>query len=47
MGDSGSLFLGFTLAVLAIAQQQQASDVFAVIGVPTLIFMLPILDTAW
>ena len=46
MGDSGSLFLGFTLAVLAIAQQQQASDVFAVIGVPTLIFMLPILDTA-
>jgi len=45
MGDSGSLFLGFTLAVLAIAQQQQASDVFAVIGVPTLIFMLPILDT--
>lgn len=46
MGDSGSMFLGFTLAVLAIAQQQQASDVFAVIGVPTLIFMLPILDTA-
>jgi UDP-GlcNAc:undecaprenyl-phosphate GlcNAc-1-phosphate transferase len=46
MGDSGSLFLGFTLAVLAIAQQQQASNVFAVIGVPTLIFMIPILDTA-
>jgi UDP-GlcNAc:undecaprenyl-phosphate GlcNAc-1-phosphate transferase len=46
MGDSGSLFLGFTLAGLAIAQQQQASNVFAVIAVPTLIFMLPILDTA-
>ncbi len=46
MGDSGSLFLGFTLAALAIAHQQQASNVFAVIGVPTLIFMLPILDTA-
>jgi len=45
MGDSGSLFLGFTLAALAIAHQQQASNVFAVIGVPTLIFMLPILDT--
>jgi len=45
MGDSGSLFLGFTLALLAIAQQQQASDVFAVLGVPTLLFMLPILDT--
>lgn len=46
MGDSGSLFLGFTLATLAIAQQQQASDVVAVLGVPTLIFLLPILDTA-
>ncbi|MCC7130712.1 MAG: hypothetical protein IT297_09980 [Anaerolineae bacterium] len=46
MGDSGSLFLGFTLAALAIAQQQQASDVLAVIGAPTLIFLLPILDTA-
>jgi UDP-GlcNAc:undecaprenyl-phosphate GlcNAc-1-phosphate transferase len=45
MGDSGSLFLGFTLAVLAIAQQHQASDVFAVVGVPTLLFLLPILDT--
>jgi UDP-GlcNAc:undecaprenyl-phosphate GlcNAc-1-phosphate transferase len=45
MGDSGSLFLGFTLAVLAIARQPQASNVFAIMGVPTLIFMLPILDT--
>lgn len=46
MGDSGSLFLGFTLAVLAIARQPQASNVFAVMGVPTLLFLLPILDTA-
>jgi len=46
MGDSGSLFLGFTLAVLAIARQPQASNVFAVLGVPTLLFLLPILDTA-
>ncbi len=45
MGDSGSLFLGFTLAVLAIARQPQASNVFAVMGVPTLLFLLPILDT--
>ncbi|MDI6697173.1 MAG: hypothetical protein QME21_19165 [Anaerolineales bacterium] len=46
MGDSGSLFLGFTLATLAIVhQKQQASDVLAVLGVPTLLFMLPILDT--
>ncbi len=45
MGDSGSQFLGFTLAALAIARQPQASNVFAVIGVPTLLFLLPILDT--
>ncbi len=47
MGDSGSLFLGFTLATLAIAQQkQQASNVLAVLAVPVLLFMLPILDTS-
>ncbi|MFM8322473.1 MAG: hypothetical protein ACKOC5_16290 [Chloroflexota bacterium] len=48
MGDSGSLFLGFSLATLAIVQQrqQQASDVLAVLGVPALLFMLPILDTS-
>ncbi|MFQ5615074.1 MAG: MraY family glycosyltransferase, partial [Anaerolineales bacterium] len=45
MGDSGSLFLGFTLAALAIARTPQASNVFAVMSVPTLIFLLPILDT--
>ena len=45
MGDSGSQFLGFTLAVLAIARQPQASNVIAVLGVPTLLFLLPILDT--
>lgn len=45
MGDSGSLFLGFTLAALAIAHQPQASNVFAIMGVPTLLFLLPILDT--
>jgi UDP-GlcNAc:undecaprenyl-phosphate/decaprenyl-phosphate GlcNAc-1-phosphate transferase len=45
MGDSGSLFLGFTLAVMAIAHQPQASNVLAVLGVPSLLFLLPILDT--
>lgn len=45
MGDSGSLFLGFILAGLAIAREPQASNVFAVMGVPTLLFLLPILDT--
>lgn len=46
MGDCGSLFLGFTLAALALAhQKQQASNVLAILGVPTLLFLLPILDT--
>jgi UDP-GlcNAc:undecaprenyl-phosphate/decaprenyl-phosphate GlcNAc-1-phosphate transferase len=45
MGDSGSVVLGFTLASLAVAQRAQASDVLAIMGVPILIFMLPILDT--
>ena len=45
MGDSGSMFLGFTLACLAIVRQPQASNVFGVLGVPTLLFLLPILDT--
>jgi UDP-GlcNAc:undecaprenyl-phosphate GlcNAc-1-phosphate transferase len=47
MGDSGSLFLGFTLAVVAIARQPRASNIFAVMGVPTLMFLLPILDTTF
>lgn len=46
MGDSGSMFLGFSLAVLAVARRTQASNIFAIIGVPTLIFLLPILDTS-
>ena len=45
MGDGGSLFLGFTLAALAIAQVPRASNLLAILGVPTLIFLLPILDT--
>ncbi len=47
MGDNGSLFFGFTLASLAIARTPQASNVFAVMSVPTLLFILPILDTAF
>lgn len=46
MGDSGSLFLGFTLAALAVAHRPRASDVFTVLGVPTLLFLLPIFDTS-
>jgi UDP-GlcNAc:undecaprenyl-phosphate GlcNAc-1-phosphate transferase len=45
MGDSGSMLLGFSLAALAIARRTQASNVFAIVGVPTLVFLLPILDT--
>ncbi len=45
MGDSGSMLLGFSLAALAVARRTQASNVFAIIGVPTLVFLLPILDT--
>jgi UDP-GlcNAc:undecaprenyl-phosphate/decaprenyl-phosphate GlcNAc-1-phosphate transferase len=45
MGDSGSMFLGFTLAALAVAHRPRASDVFTVIGVPTLLLLLPIVDT--
>lgn len=47
MGDSGSQFLGFALAVLAIARHPQASNVFAVLGVPTLLLLIPILDTGF
>jgi UDP-GlcNAc:undecaprenyl-phosphate GlcNAc-1-phosphate transferase len=45
MGDSGSQFLGYTLALLAIARQPQASNVFAIVGVPALLFTLPLADT--
>ena len=45
MGDSGSLFLGFTLSILSIAREPQASNLFAVMGVPVLIFLIPIIDT--
>jgi UDP-GlcNAc:undecaprenyl-phosphate GlcNAc-1-phosphate transferase len=45
MGDSGSLFIGFLLASLAVFRESQASSVLAVFGVPILLFLLPILDT--
>jgi UDP-GlcNAc:undecaprenyl-phosphate/decaprenyl-phosphate GlcNAc-1-phosphate transferase len=45
MGDSGSMLLGFSLAALAVARRTQASNIFAIVGVPTLVFLLPILDT--
>ncbi|MFZ6027450.1 MAG: hypothetical protein ACOYYS_07015 [Chloroflexota bacterium] len=45
MGDGGSMFLGFSLAALAVARQSQASSVLAIMGVPVMLFLLPILDT--
>jgi UDP-GlcNAc:undecaprenyl-phosphate GlcNAc-1-phosphate transferase len=45
MGDSGSLFIGFLLASLAVFRRSQASNVLSVLAVPILIFLLPILDT--
>jgi UDP-GlcNAc:undecaprenyl-phosphate GlcNAc-1-phosphate transferase len=45
MGDSGSMMMGFALASLTIARRTQASNIFAIIGVPLLVFLLPILDT--
>jgi UDP-GlcNAc:undecaprenyl-phosphate GlcNAc-1-phosphate transferase len=45
MGDSGSMFIGFTLAELAVARRTTASNVLAVLAVPVLVFLLPILDT--
>jgi UDP-GlcNAc:undecaprenyl-phosphate GlcNAc-1-phosphate transferase len=44
LGDAGSLLCGFLLGVTAIAGRQKEATALAV-GVPLLIFALPILDT--
>ncbi len=44
LGDSGSLFLGFTLAVLSIESSTKGSTAFSVI-VPLLVLGVPIMDT--
>ncbi|MBI3950016.1 MAG: undecaprenyl/decaprenyl-phosphate alpha-N-acetylglucosaminyl 1-phosphate transferase [Acidobacteria bacterium] len=46
MGDSGSLFLGFTLAALSIEGSQKSAAAVAV-AIPIASFGLPILDTFW
>lgn len=46
MGDSGSLFLGSTLALLSISTHGNASNVLSLVAVPTLILLVPILDTS-
>ncbi|HSG48354.1 MAG TPA: MraY family glycosyltransferase, partial [Longimicrobiales bacterium] len=45
MGDSGSLFLGFTLAGMGVLATQKAPTVLA-IAIPLVAFGVPILDTA-
>ena len=45
LGDTGSLFLGFFLGVLAIQTSQKSSTLLAIV-VPFLAFGLPLLDTA-
>jgi UDP-GlcNAc:undecaprenyl-phosphate/decaprenyl-phosphate GlcNAc-1-phosphate transferase len=44
LGDSGSLFLGFTLSVLAIESSQKSAAAFAV-AVPIVSLGVPVLDT--
>ena len=46
MGDSGSLFLGYMLAVLAISTRYTATNPIALF-VPLLILFIPIFDTAY
>ena len=45
LGDSGSLFVGFSLAALAILGSQKASTAVAV-AIPILAFGLPVVDTS-
>jgi UDP-GlcNAc:undecaprenyl-phosphate GlcNAc-1-phosphate transferase len=45
LGDCGSLLVGFLLSVTAIMGQQKSATTLAV-GVPLLIFALPIVDTS-
>jgi UDP-GlcNAc:undecaprenyl-phosphate GlcNAc-1-phosphate transferase len=45
LGDTGSLFLGFILAVLAILTSQKSTTLVAIV-VPYVAFALPLLDTS-
>jgi UDP-GlcNAc:undecaprenyl-phosphate GlcNAc-1-phosphate transferase len=46
LGDSGALFLGFTLAALAVQGTQKASTLVAVM-IPLLAFGVPVVDTGF
>lgn len=46
MGDSGSMFLGFTMSAIALlGTREMASDIFFVLLVPAAMMGLPIFDT--
>ena len=45
LGDSGALFMGFTLAALSVLGAQKATTAVAV-AIPVLAFGLPVVDTA-
>ncbi len=45
LGDSGSMLLGFTLAVVSIMQSTKTST-FLVLGIPVLFLAIPMLDTS-
>jgi UDP-GlcNAc:undecaprenyl-phosphate GlcNAc-1-phosphate transferase len=48
MGDSGSLFLGYSLANLALYQTHGRSrNLVAIIAVPVLVLLIPIFDTTF
>ena len=48
MGDSGSLFLGFTLSTLAITGDwENITNVFSAMLIPLLVLAVPIFDTAF
>jgi UDP-GlcNAc:undecaprenyl-phosphate/decaprenyl-phosphate GlcNAc-1-phosphate transferase len=46
MGDAGSLFLGSMLSLLTLQARGQASNILSLVAVPTLILLVPIIDTA-
>jgi UDP-GlcNAc:undecaprenyl-phosphate GlcNAc-1-phosphate transferase len=46
LGDSGALFIGFTLAALSLQGAQKASTAVA-IGIPLMAFAVPIIDTGF
>src|SRR5205085_2303730 len=46
LGDSGALFIGFTLAALSVEGAQKASTAVAV-AIPLIAFGLPVLDTVF